>query len=131
VFTSGKDRYGREMGTVFVGDKNINEWLVENGSTWHYKKYSTDAKLAELERAREPPVWAYGRMLKHTDCTVGLSKPSKAASSRKKGGALPLGFWLNTSSNSRHNSTCRYYENTSKGRACKKDEGKACGMCGG
>ncbi len=44
---------------------------------------------------------------------------------------MPLGYWLNTSSNTRHNSTCRYYENTAKGKTYTNDEGKACGICGG
>ena len=42
-----------------------------------------------------------------------------------------LNYWLNTGSNSRHNSSCRYFKNTSKGRICSKSEGKACGICGG
>jgi hypothetical protein len=41
-----------------------------------------------------------------------------------------LGYWLTSSSNVRHNSGCRYYEN-SKGRACSADEGKPCEVCGG
>lgn len=40
-------------------------------------------------------------------------------------------FWLNTNSNSRHNSNCRWFKNTKKGRVCRPNEGKACGICGG
>ena len=40
-------------------------------------------------------------------------------------------YWLNTGGNTRHNSSCRYFKNTSKGRSCSKSEGKACGICGG
>jgi regulator of replication initiation timing len=40
------------------------------------------------------------------------------------------GYWITTSSSKRHNSNCRYYKN-SKGRACTKDEGVACKICGG
>lgn len=39
-------------------------------------------------------------------------------------------YWLTIKSGIRHNSKCRYYEN-SRGRHCKKDEGKACKICGG
>lgn len=42
-----------------------------------------------------------------------------------------LSYWLNTSNNIRHNSSCRYYHKTKQGRACGPDEGKACGICGG
>lgn len=40
-------------------------------------------------------------------------------------------YWINSSSNTRHNSSCRYYENTKKGYLTDKKEGKACGQCGG
>ena len=39
--------------------------------------------------------------------------------------------WLNTASNIRHNSTCRYFRKTKSGRMCEPDEGKACKLCGG
>ncbi|MEQ8209821.1 MAG: S1/P1 nuclease [Lacipirellulaceae bacterium] len=42
-----------------------------------------------------------------------------------------LTHWLNTRTGSRHNSTCKNYENTSRGRFCGLDEGRACGLCGG
>lgn len=39
--------------------------------------------------------------------------------------------WLNTTSDVRHNSTCRYFEKTAGGQPCKPDEGFPCGLCGG
>jgi FtsZ-binding cell division protein ZapB len=39
-------------------------------------------------------------------------------------------YWITTSSGVRHNSSCRYYQN-SKGRACGPNEGRACKICGG
>lgn len=42
----------------------------------------------------------------------------------------PLDHWLTLSSNKRHNSRCRYYQN-SKGRACTAEEGIPCKICGG
>lgn len=39
-------------------------------------------------------------------------------------------YWLTIKSGVRHNSNCRYYQN-SKGRPCTKDEGRACKLCGG
>ncbi len=131
VVTTGKDKYGREMGTVFSGDRNLNEWLVGNGWAWHYKKYSTDAKLAGLEvKARADKVGLWGDA-KPPIAPWNFRSLQKQQRAVKKGDAVPLGYWLNTSSNSRHNSTCRYFQNTSKGRTCEKDEGKACGICGG
>jgi endonuclease YncB( thermonuclease family) len=50
----GLDRYGRVLGDVLLGSRNINNELVEEGWAWHFKKYSTSQKLADLEtKARE------------------------------------------------------------------------------
>lgn len=50
VQVSGKDKYGRSIGTVFLDDENINLWLVANGFAWHYKNYSKDKALAKAEK---------------------------------------------------------------------------------
>ncbi|MDA8563008.1 thermonuclease family protein [Mariniblastus sp.] len=39
--------------------------------------------------------------------------------------------WLNTNSNVRHNSSCRWFGHTKNGRPCGANEGKGCGKCGG
>jgi hypothetical protein len=41
-----------------------------------------------------------------------------------------LTHWLTISSNKRHNSSCRWFED-SKGRHCRADEGIPCKKCGG
>ena len=131
VVVSGKDRYQRNIGIVYVGEKNLNQWLVANGWAWHYKAYSKDQKLAKLElAARKARVGLWG------DSRPPMAPWEYRASKRGKAAEKPIGvagrgFWLNTNSNARHNESCRYYKNTSKGRACGKDEGKACGICGG
>lgn len=40
-------------------------------------------------------------------------------------------YWLNTDSGVRHNSSCRYYKNTAKGRFTATPEGRPCQICGG
>ena len=44
-----KDRYGRNIGTVFLEKKNINLEMVNAGLAWHYKKYSKDKTFAAAE----------------------------------------------------------------------------------
>lgn len=44
-----KDRYGRTVAWVYVDGKNLCEELVRNGLAWHYKKYSSDQSLSDLE----------------------------------------------------------------------------------
>lgn len=53
-----------------------------------------------------------------------------------KGPTLPKAdvgnvFWLNTSSNIRHNNECRFFTKTYTGHFCEPNEGRACTQCGG
>jgi micrococcal nuclease len=50
VETRGKDRYGRTIGVVFIDGVNVNAKQVEAGFAWHYKKYSNDSELDQLEQ---------------------------------------------------------------------------------
>ena len=62
IVSSGEDRYGRTLGTVFIGKKNINLMLVEEGYAWHYVSYAegkqeyADAQ-ARAQKARRG-LWA-------------------------------------------------------------------------
>jgi len=58
-----------------------------------------------------------------SSCGTTTTKPNPAT---KAGG-----YWLNTKSNKRHNSSCRYYGKIKNGRRCGKTEGRPCGICGG
>ena len=61
VVTYGKDRYGRTIGDVFVGQINVNEKLVEDGWAWNFLKYSKSQRLADLEqhaRQAKKGLWA-------------------------------------------------------------------------
>ena len=61
VWQTDTDRYGRIVGFVFVGDKNLNKELLSAGLAWHYKKYSRDPALAKLEfeaRSAKRGLWA-------------------------------------------------------------------------
>lgn len=60
VSVKEKDRYGRTVGTVFVGSKNVNLEMVKAGLAWHYKFYSKDktlAKAEELARKAKKGLW--------------------------------------------------------------------------
>ncbi len=50
LIAHNKDRYGRTVGTIILPDgRNLNEELVRNGYAWHYKEYSKDKNLENLE----------------------------------------------------------------------------------
>lgn len=135
VSVSDKDRYGRSVGTVSVGGADLNLSLVKAGLAWHYKAYSKDQALADAEtRARNEKIglWSQPSPTAPWDFRKG-TKTVATTTTVKTEVAQPIEkiFWLNVSSNVRHNQSCRYYKNTKRGRACGKDEGKGCGICGG
>ena len=46
------DQYGRKVAVVWLGKKNINLQMVEEGLAWHYAYFAPDAKnLAAAEKA--------------------------------------------------------------------------------
>jgi len=49
IIDKGSDKYGRMIADVFIDGKKVNEELIKNGHAWHFKNYSSDKKLAELE----------------------------------------------------------------------------------
>lgn len=61
VVESGRDRYGRTIGAVFLGRRWINCELVARGFAMHYATYSNDSRLAAAEqeaRAARRGLWA-------------------------------------------------------------------------
>lgn len=51
VIYTENDRYGRILGTVFVGRQNLNLELVKAGMAWHYVYYAKNmTALAEAEK---------------------------------------------------------------------------------
>ena len=56
-----RDRYGRTVAWVYVDSLSVNEALVRHGLAWHYKHYSRDRNLAQLEddaKARNIGLWS-------------------------------------------------------------------------
>jgi micrococcal nuclease len=56
-----KDRYGRSVAWVYSDSKCLNEELLKVGLAWHFKKYSTDKNLSDLEieaRQKRVGLWS-------------------------------------------------------------------------
>src|ERR1019366_6366161 len=56
-----KDRYGRVLGEIYLGDRHINLEMVQDGFAWHYKQYSKSKELAVAEdeaRKAKKGLWA-------------------------------------------------------------------------
>jgi micrococcal nuclease len=55
-----RDRYGRIVAWVHVGGHCLNEEILQAGYAWHFKRFSRDPRLAELElqaRAARAGLW--------------------------------------------------------------------------
>jgi len=57
VDASLKDRYGRVVGRVYVGDIDVNAELVRLGAVWFYRQYGQDNSLYQLEMAARTARW--------------------------------------------------------------------------
>jgi endonuclease YncB( thermonuclease family) len=127
-----KDRYKRTIGRVYLGKRDINLEMVQEGWAWHYKHYSKEKALADAEkgaRAAKKGLWRSQSPVAPWNWRRGARKPSAGVIGGSK--AIAGEYWLNTKSNVRHNSRCRYYKKTKSGRACKANTGRPCGLCGG
>ena len=129
-----KDRYGRTVADLYIGKRWINLELVAEGYAWHYKQYSKDKRLAQAEvkaRSSRKGLWSDKNPTPPWEYRKGGARGS-TGQGQSKVQALPItGYWLNTSSNKRHNSNCRNYRNTKRGKNCSKNAGSPCGICGG
>ncbi|MCP5158502.1 MAG: thermonuclease family protein [Gammaproteobacteria bacterium] len=61
VRDEGADKYRRTLGRVFVGNRDVNAALVEQGAAWVYRQYNHDLELLTLEaqaKAQQRGLWA-------------------------------------------------------------------------
>lgn len=78
VRTQGTDRYGRVLGRILLGDRDINRELVSEGHAWAYRQYLTDQSFLQNEEAarnkklglwsQSDPIapWEWRRGVRHT-----------------------------------------------------------------
>lgn len=61
VLVHGKDRYRRLIGTLYIGELDVNLQLVADGHVWVYRKYLRDSAYSAAEaeaRMRKIGLWA-------------------------------------------------------------------------
>lgn len=108
VRQTGTDRYGRVLAVVYADGTDVNLALVRAGMAWHYKKYSSDARLAAAEnaaRGAEIGLWSLPTPIPPWDWRSG-QRGLVAPQTAKGDGVVYHG---NRSSHVFHKPTCRYY----------------------
>lgn len=61
VEVGGQDRYGRLLGHIYLGERDINRELVAEGHAWVYVQYVRDRSLFDVEteaRRSKRGLWA-------------------------------------------------------------------------
>ena len=56
-----KDRYGRLLGQIYLGEGWVNQLMVQDGYAWHPTRYSKDSSLArsqQLAKEGSRGLWA-------------------------------------------------------------------------
>ena len=63
-----KDRYGRTVAEIFLGERFINAEMVREGHAWHYQRYSGNCpnrgaivKAANSTQLTGMPPWEFRR----------------------------------------------------------------------
>ena len=70
ISSTGKDRYGRSLGIVFLGNGNVSK-IIRKGMAWHYKQYSDSVPMQQFENTLEQTglLWS-----DQPNSTVGLAE---------------------------------------------------------
>ncbi len=94
LIVHNKDRYGRTVGTIMLPDgRSLNEELVRNGFAWHYKAYSNDKNLANLEadaRRFKRGLWQDENPVAPWNYRKNKRSGNTAATKKAETAALPL-----------------------------------------
>ena len=134
-----RDRYGRLLGTVYLGEENINLSLVREGHAWDYKAYSAGPAYIRAERAARAArrgLWAQEDAMEpwnYRKAERSAAYTPHAASPAPRSEAATALYWVSNSGKT-HNRSCRhfrdnpgsgYYTNTPSPR-----DAKCCGGAG-
>jgi len=146
VQVSAREDEGGVFGVAYVGKLCVNTALVRLGHAWHDPESLESKTLLKAQsEARQkrrglwatldpiaPWTWRENHPLGEGTAAAKAARPSTKPSEKSPQKIPPTGgYWLNTSSGTRHNSKCRYFGKTKNGRPCSPNEGTPCKICGG
>ena len=133
VDITGRDKYGRSIGKVYVGPLYTNLEMVRCGLAWHYVQYAPDdMDLADAEkdaRVKKIGLWQHSSPTAPWQWRRGGS--AAAANKQSLLSSAQSGRYWVSGNGKIHNKTCRYYGSSSKGRYMDEASGVNCKLCGG
>ena len=103
------DRYGRTIAWIYFDGACLNEELLKAGLAWHYKRYSSEKHLAELEtqaRQKKAGLWSDPYSVPPWNFRHGKRTVTKPRPSTDSQGIVYHG---NVKSKKFHRPSCRYY----------------------
>ncbi len=111
------DRYGRTIAWVYVNGTCLNEELLRTGFAWHYKRYSSERHLADMEtQAKQNKVglWSDPHAIPPWDFRRGKKsgRPTLKLFTGSQDQTLQTGtvYHGNVKSKKFHELGCRYYD---------------------
>ena len=129
--------YSPEIIAAVRADGELNpinlprEYLTSAGSRARQRIVAAGLRAGTLINSLKAPPKTEQTTPAAADLAFGMDSPKRAATKEPPSVSTEKTHWLNLSGNVRHNPSCRWYQNTKRGRMCRADEGKACGQCGG
>jgi endonuclease YncB( thermonuclease family) len=108
------DRYGRTIAWIYVNGTSLNEELLRAGLAWHYKRYSRERHLAELEieaRQNKAGLWSDPHTIPPWDFRRGKRATGADTQAVSEVPAVQTGvvYHGNIKSKKLHQPSCRYY----------------------
>lgn len=111
--------------------KSINDIELVTGFDFFHKL--PDSEEEQLESTADLELWGLTPPVDSTVLRESSQSQQSVEADQKNEDRQPKAayvYWLTSSSDVRHNATCRWYKK-SKGHLCPKTEGRACKLCGG
>ena len=112
ILSSGKDKYGRTIGRIYIGETWINLEMLKAGCAWHYKQYSKDEELAKAEvaaREEKIAIWSNPVPIAPWDYRHAAAQASKPpATAKKPPAATGITVYVTRAGRSYHTKDCTH-----------------------
>lgn len=108
---TSRDRYGRTLANLYIGERWLNKELVTSGLAWHLVEYNKDVRLAEAQqeaRGKKAGIWQDARRVAPWDYRNGqrveTAVPANVPSIRTKDETV----FITETGTKYHRDGCRY-----------------------